>query len=103
MARKTDGGKREEIVTAAARLFMTGGFDGTSVREIMNEAGGEAGLFYYYFRNKDEGFDSVLDRRLLRVYGERDPAFSRKVFGQYSQDSPMGYTRAHTDDYRTVS
>ena len=49
-----EGGKREEIAKAALELFLSKGYDGTSVRAIMNQAGGEVGLFYYYFKNKDE-------------------------------------------------
>ena len=59
MSRKPvgDGGKRDEIVGAALQLFLENGYDGTSVRSIMNQAGGEVGLFYYYFKNKDKVFD----------------------------------------------
>ncbi len=112
MARKTDGGKREEIVTAAARLFMTGGFDGTSVREIMNEAGGEAGLFYYYFRNKDEVFDSVLDR-LFAYYeggftrivekGRRNPCRVIEDFFEYMENETQRFREKYSDNiHRTV-
>lgn len=64
MARKavTDGGKRDEIIAAAMECFFEKGYDGTTVRSIMKKAGGEIGLFYYYFDSKDEVFDRVLDR-----------------------------------------
>ena len=63
MARKpvTDGGKREKIVVAAMKFFLEKGYDGTSIRAIMKKAGGEVGLFYYYFNNKDDVFDKALD------------------------------------------
>ena len=63
MARKpvTDGGKREEIIAAAMESFLRKGYDGTSIRAIMKKAGGEVGLFYYYFSNKDDVFDKALD------------------------------------------
>lgn len=63
MARKavTDGGKRDEIIAAAMECFFEKGYDGTSIRTIMKRAGGEIGLFYYYFDSKDEVFDKVLD------------------------------------------
>lgn len=31
---------------------MEDGFEGTSIRKIMNEAGAEVGLFYYYFKSR---------------------------------------------------
>lgn len=69
MARKkvTDGGKREQIVAAAMDCFLEKGYDGTSVRSIMKKAGGEIGLFYYYFQNKDDAFDKVLDLFLATI------------------------------------
>lgn len=64
MARKatSDNGKRDEIITAAMELFFEKGYDGTSIHAIMRRAGGEVGLFYYYFKSKDEVFDKVLDK-----------------------------------------
>ena len=63
MARKVaaGGGKRDEIVAAALECFLKKGYEGTSVRSIMKQAGGEIGLFYYYFKSKDDVFDKVLD------------------------------------------
>lgn len=64
MARKPvlEGGKRDEIIAAAAKLFFTDGFEKTSVRRILDEVGGEVGMFYHYFRSKEELFDVVADR-----------------------------------------
>lgn len=64
MGRRAGGGsgKKEEILSAAQSCFLEHGFDGTSVRSIMKKAGGEIGLFYYYFQGKEEIFDRVLDR-----------------------------------------
>ena len=57
-----EGGRRDQIIDAANRLFVEHGYDGTSVRSIMREAGGEVGLFYYYFKSKDEVFNTVVER-----------------------------------------
>lgn len=59
MARKKVlfGGKREEIIEIALRLFMEYGFEQTSIRRIIQEAGGEVGMFYHYFKSKQEIFD----------------------------------------------
>ena len=48
MARKPmyDGGTQNKIIEVASRLFFENGFDGTSIRGIMREVGGEIGLFY---------------------------------------------------------
>ena len=64
MARKPnlEGRKRDEIMEAAMQLFFTEGFESTSVRKILDRVGGEVGMFYHYFRSKEELFDLVIDR-----------------------------------------
>ncbi|MCC0720042.1 TetR/AcrR family transcriptional regulator [Clostridioides sp. ZZV14-6105] len=63
MARKPvlEGGKREEILDAAIRLFLKYGYESTSVRMILNEVNGEVGMFYHYFSSKQELFDKSLE------------------------------------------
>ena len=72
MARKPvlEGGKKDEIIAAAAQLFFTEGFEQTSVRKILDQVNGEVGMFYHYFRSKEELFDVVADR-FFRQY-EKD-------------------------------
>ena len=64
MARKPvlTGGKRDEIIYTAMKLFFENGYEGTSVRMIMSAVGGEIGMFYHYFKSKDELFDRVVGR-----------------------------------------
>ena len=64
MARKAvlTGGKRDEIIDIAMKLFFENGYEATSVRMIMNEVGGEIGMFYHYFRSKEELFDRVVEK-----------------------------------------
>ena len=64
MSRKAilEGGKRDEIIAAATKLFFTEGFEATSVRKILALVDGEIGMFYHYFASKEELFDQVVDR-----------------------------------------
>lgn len=89
MARKavTEGGKSDEIITAAMECFLEKGFDGTSVRTIMKKAGGEIGLFYYYFENKNAVFDKVLDR----------------FFAGYQKDFAEIVKNAYRDPFRAMT
>lgn len=63
MARKQmiEGGTKNRIREVGGRQIFEHGYDGTSVRGIMLEVGGEVGLFYYYYKTKDELFTDVLD------------------------------------------
>ena len=64
MARKAilEGGKRDEILDKAILLFTQNGYEGTSVRMILQEVGGEIGMFYHYFSSKEELFDCAMKR-----------------------------------------
>ena len=72
MARKPvlTGGKRDEIINTAMKLFFENGYEGTSVRTIMDAVGGEIGMFYHYFKSKDELFDRVVER-FFEGYGAK--------------------------------
>jgi AcrR family transcriptional regulator len=72
MARKPvlTGGKRDEIINTSMKLFFENGYEATSVRMIMNAVDGEIGMFYHYFRSKEELFDKVVDS-FFKGYEER--------------------------------
>lgn len=60
MGRKGDE-KREAIVAAAAGLFWSRGYAGTSLAEIAAAAGVPSGNMFYYFRSKAEIARAVAD------------------------------------------
>ena len=64
MSRKAvlSGGKRDEIISEAMRLFFENGYESTSVRMIMDQVGGEIGMFYHYFKSKEMLFDCVVEK-----------------------------------------
>ena len=64
MARKSkfDGGTKNKLIEVGTRLFFEKGFDGTSIRNIADETGCEVGLFYYYYKTKDDLFSDILDQ-----------------------------------------
>lgn len=63
MARKSkfDGGTKNKLIEVGTRLFFEKGFDGTSIRNIADETGCEVGLFYYYYKTKDDLFSDILE------------------------------------------
>lgn len=114
MGRKQAGevGKKEEILAAAQQLFLEKGFDGTSVRAVMKQAGGEIGLFYYYFKNKDDAFEHVLDRffanyeadfaRIISE-GRRNPCRLMETFFEYVETGTEKFRDRYAKNmHRTV-
>lgn len=45
---------RKEILNAAQNLFISKGYEETSVSDIMEMAGGAKGMFYRFFQSKEE-------------------------------------------------
>jgi TetR/AcrR family transcriptional regulator len=53
------GSTENTILEAAKKVFISHGFDGTSMQQIANEAGINKSLLHYYFRNKEKLFAAV--------------------------------------------
>jgi TetR/AcrR family transcriptional regulator, cholesterol catabolism regulator len=58
---------REQILAVAARLFSERGYANTTLRQIAQEAGIQAGSIYYHFDGKDEIAACVLDEGIAAV------------------------------------
>lgn len=104
--------KREDILRAAQSCFLEQGFDGTSVRTIMKQAGAEIGLFYYYFKSKDDAFDQVLDRffagyetdfAAIVKHGRRNPCRVMQDFFEYMERETAAFRENYAGKmHRTV-
>src|SRR3984885_735889 len=61
--------KREHILVVAEELFAEKGFDGTSVRDIAQQAGVNLAMISYYFGSKEKLLESLLEFRAGYAYG----------------------------------
>lgn len=61
---------RATIVDCAIRLFAEQGYDGTSIRDIVEAAGVTKPVLYYYFDNKEDLFRSVVHGLYEAFLGE---------------------------------
>ena len=52
--KKTPEEWRKEILNAAQSLFISKGYEETSISDIMDMAGGAKGMFYRFFQSKEE-------------------------------------------------
>lgn len=52
--------RRQEIIDTAFDLFRTKGYQHTTVRDIVSALNVAQGLFYYYFKNKDEVLYAII-------------------------------------------
>jgi AcrR family transcriptional regulator len=46
--------RKSEILSAAYRLFVRDGYEGTTVSSLLEELGISKGAFYHHFASKDE-------------------------------------------------
>ena len=75
------------ILEAAAKVFMLKGKLGASMQDIADEAGINRTLLHYYFRNKDNLFDTVfkklVDQVLPAMIGimSSDKSFQERIEG----------------------
>lgn len=60
----------DELMDAAERLFISKGFDATTVSEIVRDAGVAKGTFYHYFPSKNEVL-AALRERFTRQFIDR--------------------------------
>ncbi|WP_207083832.1 TetR family transcriptional regulator [Nocardioides sp. S5] len=71
---------RSGIVDAAMRLFREGGYDGTTMRAIADEAGVSLGSAYYYFSGKEELVQAFYDQIQVEHATAAEPAYGSPVF-----------------------
>ncbi|GAB6066160.1 TetR/AcrR family transcriptional regulator [Aquifex pyrophilus] len=57
---------KERILLSAKRLFSEKGYYGTSVEEIVRDAGLSKGAFYFYFKSKEDVFKELIEK----IHGE---------------------------------
>lgn len=58
---KEDPSTRDNILKIAEDMFIEKGFDGVSVKDVSNRAGVAKALVFYYFKTKQELYDTVLE------------------------------------------
>ena len=59
--------KQIQIIDIAERLFAERGFDGTSVRDIADEAGINVAMISYYFGSKEKLMEALFELRVGNV------------------------------------
>ena len=54
--------RKAEILDTAEKLFVTKGYNQTTIIDILNEISIAKGTFYYYFKSKEEVMDAIIMR-----------------------------------------
>ncbi len=64
---KAASDRRLEFINAAEGLFNDKGFENTSIDDIVHKVGVAKGLFYYYFKSREELLAAIVDRILVEM------------------------------------
>ncbi|HZC11751.1 MAG TPA: TetR family transcriptional regulator [Mycobacterium sp.] len=67
--------RRDQILSAAAKLFGENGFHGSSMAELAKRAGMSVGHIYHYFQNKDAIIEALVDREMEELSGLLDEVY----------------------------
>lgn len=59
---------RRHILDTAAKVFAAKGYHSTTVKAIVDEAGMSVGSFYFYFKNKEELFETLYDEMVKMLF-----------------------------------
>jgi AcrR family transcriptional regulator len=100
--------RRPEVLDAALKLFLVGGYDGTSMQAVASEAGVTKPVVYACFESKDELFRALLRREESRILTEIQGAFENADLSDPETtltDGFVGFLRAVAESpevYRLV-
>lgn len=92
--------RRQELIDVAAALFAEKGYEAVSVRDILKVVDGAPGMFYYYFRSKQDiyiaAMEQYITRRLERkckLMEDESLSFDEKlpVFRSMVEEDVQGY------------
>lgn len=53
--------KKKHIIDKAIEVFSVKGYHGTTVKDVVEEANISVGTFYFYFKNKEDLFETLYD------------------------------------------
>jgi AcrR family transcriptional regulator len=59
--------RRKELIDTAERLFLTTGYDQTSISDIVKEINISQGAYYYYFDSKEDVLVAIIEKNIVLV------------------------------------
>ena len=78
--------RRKELIEVASKLFEKYGYEKVSVRDILAEVNGAPGMFYYYFKSKEDIFlacmETYFDEKLknkLEVLQNKEIGYEERI------------------------
>ena len=92
--------RRQELIDVASALFAERGYEAVSVRDILNVVDGAPGMFYYYFKSKQDIYIAAMEQyitqrleRKCKIIGDETVPFDEKlpIFRSMVEEDIQGY------------
>lgn len=92
--------RRQELIDVASALFAEKGYEAVSVRDILNAVDGAPGMFYYYFKSKQDVYIAAMEQyitqrleRKCKIIEDATVSFDEKlpVFRSMVEEDIQGY------------
>lgn len=92
--------RRQELIDIASALFAEKGYEAVSVRDILDVVGGAPGMFYYYFKSKQEIYIAAMENyitlrleRKCKIIEDEAVPFDEKlpIFRSMVEEDIQGY------------
>ncbi|MCR5398107.1 MAG: TetR/AcrR family transcriptional regulator [Lachnospiraceae bacterium] len=86
--------RKKELLMIAYRLFLSRGYENTSVDDIIEEAGIAKGTYYYYFESKEQMLEEVIammidkEAEAAMMIAESDMPIPQKIVGVITSFRP---------------
>ena len=84
--------KRKHIIDIAVKVFSANGFHGTTVKDVVDAADISVGTFYFYFKNKEDLFETLYDE----VSEELFYTALRTSMKNINKEIDLGFSKAIT-------
>ncbi|MDF2698465.1 MAG: hypothetical protein K0Q49_21 [Haloplasmataceae bacterium] len=77
--------RKQEILATSRRLFEQNGFENTKISDIVKEIGVAKGLFYYYFKSKEELIKAIIEQYKIELEIKIKSILSNEEGGFYQK------------------
>jgi len=89
--------KKKLIIETAFKVFAQNGYHGTTVKDVVEAADTSVGTFYFYFKNKEDLFETLYDEGSEMFY----TALCNSL-GNINNEIDLGFSKAITFFLKTI-
>lgn len=105
--------RRKELIDIASALFAEKGYENVSIRDILEVVDGAPGMFYYYFKSKQDIYIAAMEQyinerleRKCKVIEDTEMSFEEKlqIFRSFVTEDISDYAgKFHVNEKMSIS